>query len=55
MNKIVGEVVATPQGPAPFAAVIRSDRKELMRAFVGTREEGERIVARLLRNFEENH
>lgn len=52
MRKLFGEVVAILNGPAPYAAVIRSDTKELMRAYVNTQREGERVVAALLPNLE---
>jgi hypothetical protein len=54
MSKVVGEVIATPDGPSPFAAVIRSDTRQLMRVLVETQEQGERLVAELLQSFEES-
>ena len=52
MTKICIEVVATADSPKPWAAVAYSNGNEISRIGTDTKEQAEKLVDALLRNFE---
>lgn len=51
MTKICIEVVATADGPKPWAAVVSCNDGEISKASTDTKEQAEQLVDALLRNF----